>query len=482
MKGLVAGILLSAGTILGQTQSTQSLSEEYIKKLSLEKEVTALLDSCWNKEFHVTEKDLEKEISKWPQELADYMKDVTFILTPRRGDIVASFMLSTNTYFIPYMRINADNFPHVMKNLRDTVHTNEDIQDLDMVNYYSLAVREIKPSTLQTLENDLKYYIKQMNYFLEFSRESVSHEMGHRLLHDSDGLASRDDYYFPSNEDFRQYATHLLSTDARDAMIEKCGMYLIQSDWMLYFVNRYGTIDNFFENVMKSTDEKIKVFNSVYGSILRKDSFEDLVWINGYMFSSWADSLGRENEKVKFIEGLNEGIRLNDVVLLDSTYNGYEYAFREKPYFKMHMHSKEGTDYYKIVHDEKVEWLIQQGLKPEEYPDFYWHSKDLKIFKLLRQEIEATVIAALSLVHLNESSSHMWPVDYTGLDYFSKFKIGEERIFQRFIEKNMIAKYLVEKGTFPADARQRLEFATEYMQGRKQYEWPSSEIEISIIK
>ncbi|MBU2612537.1 MAG: hypothetical protein KKB62_02340 [Nanoarchaeota archaeon] len=119
------GLVYLLGGFLALTPLKSVLPQESSNEVK--KEVVGMLENYWDKEFALTEESLEKEISKWPQKLADYMQNISYYKTKRVGNVIAFYMPSSNSYFIPSLKLNSENFRETMGELQDTIYTKADL-------------------------------------------------------------------------------------------------------------------------------------------------------------------------------------------------------------------------------------------------------------------------------------------------------------------------------------------------------------------
>ncbi|MDP3966212.1 MAG: hypothetical protein Q8Q04_01640 [archaeon] len=446
----------------------------------VKEKVVSMLENYWNKEISLTKESLEKEISKWPQNLADYMRNINYFKTEKVGDVIASYNPRSNTYFIPALKINSDNFGEKMGELQNKVHTKTDLNFLKDVNYYGLALQGVSYPNLVNLGKDLEEYREDAFNFLSYSIESVSHEMTHRLIHDSDGLPGEKNFEKPSDEEFQKYVLHLLGSDAGNALHEQFQLYTEFANLDYNIKRRYKDTEDFFEKIYEKTSEEIRGYDDNYWRLYNEIPSSVPVSVNDYIFNIWKDVAGEK--EVKFVESLlSREINEFELEYLKHNRASTYYILREKPQYEFKL-SKNGTGGidYEIFYNPVTNKLIEEGLPMAKVPEFYHYLSDYSVFSMMRREIEASAVSSLANIYFGPPESGRWSIDSEGCEYFSKFKTGGEEIFKRFIEKNEIARNLLEVGYEPAFVRKDLEFAKEYSRFGKKYSWPPSNLELNI--
>ena len=469
------GLAYLLGGFLALTPLKSVLPQENPREIK--KEVASILENCWDKEFMLTKETLEKEISKWPQNLADYMQNINYYKTKRVGNVIAFYMPISNSYFIPSLKLNSENFNETMGELQDTIHTKTDLAFLKGVNHYNLALWSTPPEDVLNLKKDLEAYVRDANNFLWYSNESVSHEMTHRLLHDSDGLASQEGFTKPSKEDFRDYVLHLMDSNTKEAIDEKFKLYTEFMNLDYHISLRYDDARDFFANIFKKTPEEISKYRTDY--FQTKDYPLAQVSVNDYVFGIWKDKA--EEKEIKFVEKLlSRKIHTSELEYIEHTQNSTYFILKEKPFYRLKLSKVEDKIIYELFYEPGTKELIERGLPLAKVPDFYHYMKDYQVFELMRGEMEASAINSLANVYFGPSTDHMWSIDFEGHEYFSKFKIEDEKIFQRFLEKNRIGREMLKEGYDLNSIRSELEFSESFFHSGTHYEWPASKVELEI--
>jgi hypothetical protein len=475
-------------SISQQDISQQDVSQQDNNKddYVIKKEVSTLLDTYWDKNWTLKESDLEKEISKWPQELADYMKDLKYIHVPLYVDIpnggilVAYYMHTVNSYYIPIMRLNTDNYEYLMNGLDNPVTSNANLNFLKNVNYYGLAVYSDDVKNLSEIKKDLQSYERDVNNFLLFSREGVSHEMTHRLIHDQDGVYSNKDFRMPTDEEFREYALHLLNSEVKNTLLEKYYLYIDMKGYRDMITYYYKDVETFMKEALKDTSGKIKSLVNIYRDYADQEPFIQIS-ANNVFFTNWKESLKDTLDQLFVKEFLSRDITGDELWFSRKNRNSSNYRLKERPYLTLKVTGGE-KKIYEMFYEPAVRRLMDQGVKNEEFILLSAYIRDKIIFDLLREETEAFSINSLANVYCSEPTTHMWLIDKFGYDYFSKFQISGKKIFEIFLDKNTIARDLLSKGKDPLEIQAELEFAEEYNHLRTDYEWPKSSISIKIEK
>ncbi|MBU2612283.1 MAG: hypothetical protein KKB62_01005 [Nanoarchaeota archaeon] len=323
----------------------------------------------------------------------------------------------------------------------------------------------------------MEAYLRDANNFLWYSNESVSHEMTHRLLHDSDGLKSEKGFEKPSEEDFGKYMVHLMESDTKDAIDEKFQLYTEFMNLDYHVSLRYADAKDFFEKIFEKTPEKIRKFRKDYLEI--NDYAPVQVSANDYIFSIWREKA--DKSEIKFVENLlSRKIHPSEMEYIEHVNNATYFILKENPIYRFKLSKVDDKIYYELFYEPKTKELIERGLPMAKVPDFYLYMKDYQVFDLMRGETEASAINSFANVYFGPSTSHMWSVDSEGYEYFSKFKIEDEEIFQRFLEKNVIGREMLKEGHDPEKIRNELEFSENFSHSGVFYEWPASKVKLEI--